>query len=133
MMPNHTIFAERVLLTSSFYQEYLGFKLNHWNQDFSNPMVSLDFNGQEVIICSQKSSQTTHPVYILISDIAELYEGMHPKVFLRKRLSRNSQGQYEFSIADCEGNTLNFLELSSPPATVQNQPSITNELAETFS
>lgn len=123
MIPNFTIYSDKVLLTANYYIEYLGFNLLYKVEDDDNPYVWLELNGQFLLIWPQnKRLGIAKNVELEMPDILNYFSIVSEKARINVPLYRNSEGQHKFSILDCEDNVLHFMGQSSSAVLVTDDP-----------
>jgi hypothetical protein len=120
MIPNYTIFSDKVLLTANYYIEYLGFNLLYKDEE-DNPYVWLEFNQQFVLIWPWNNKLgIAKPVKIEVLDIHEHFEKLSERTRINVPLHKDDLGVSNFSILDCEDNIIHFVEQSSSVMLVTN-------------
>lgn len=113
MIPNFTIYSDKVSLTANYYMEYLGFNLLYKVEEAENPYVWLEFNNQFLLIWPWNNKLgIARPVILEVPDIHEWFFEMQQRTRINIPLQREN-GSYHFSILDCEDNIIQFTEQSS--------------------
>ncbi len=114
MIPNFTIYSDKVKLTANYYMEYLGFNLLYKVDEVENPYVWLEFNNQFLLIWPWNNKLgIARPAVFEVGDIFEWFFEMQQRTRINVPLFRKD-GKYHFSILDCEDNVIQFTEQSSP-------------------
>lgn len=128
MIPNFTIYSDKVSLTANYYIEYLGFNLLYKVEEAENPYVWLVFNNQFLLIWPWNNKLgIARPVVLEVADIQEWYSEMKQRTKIDKPLSLEN-GMYHFSILDCEDNVIQFKE-QTPTAVLAGEDLDSMELA----
>lgn len=114
MIPNFTIYSDKVSLTANFYIEYLGFNLLYKVEDDENPYVWLEFRGQFLLIWPWTNKLgVARTVVFEVPDILDWYIHLEQCVKINVPLFKRTNGVQSFSILDCEENVIHFIEESS--------------------
>lgn len=114
MIPNFTIYSDKVYLTANYYIEYLGFNLLYKVEEDENPYVWLELNGQFLLIWPWDNKLgIARPVELEVTTIHDLYLTMMECVRINEPLVKAEDGRYNFSVLDCEGNIIYFSEQTS--------------------
>jgi hypothetical protein len=117
MIPNFTIYSDKVNLTANYYIEYLGFNLLYKVEDVENPYVWLEFNNQFLLIWPWNNKLgIARPAVFEVADICEWFFEMQQRTRINVPLFKKD-GKYNFSILDCEGNVIHFNEQPSQTFT----------------
>lgn len=131
MIPNFTIYSDKVFLTANYYIEYLGFNLLYKVEDKENPYVWLELNNQFLLIWPWNNKLgIARPANFEVQDIFEYFFEMEQRTRINVPLFRKD-GKYQFSIIDCEDNIICFVEQPSPIIEL-NEDLNTMELAVEF-
>lgn len=127
MIPNYTIYSDKVFLTANYYIEYLGFNLLYRYYDEESPYVWIELNNQYLLIWPwSKKLGIPKPVEFQLPNIQEYFESLLEKVKIDKLIHLNNNGIKCFSILDCEENLVLFTE--SP--YLQENSSMNKSLAD---
>lgn len=111
MIPNFTIYSDKVFLTANFYIEYLGFNLLHKEEDQENPYIWLELNQQFLLIWPWNNKLgIAKTVAFEVPDVQQLYFETELRTKINVPLHKNNCGKYCFSILDCEDNIIHFTE-----------------------
>lgn len=111
MIPNYTIYSDKVFLTAGYYMEYLGFNLIYKVEEEENPYVWLEFNNQFLLIWPWNNKLgTARPVVFEVPDIHDWFFDVGKKVKVNVPLIGQNKS---FSILDCEENIIQFTEQAS--------------------
>lgn len=114
MIPNFTIYSDKVVLTANFYMEYLGFKLLYKVEDEEDPYVWLQLNGQFLLIWPWDNKiGMARKVEIEVPDIFAFYEDLAERTRIHEPLLPDETGKYYFSVYDCENNIIHYRESDS--------------------
>lgn len=114
MIPNFTIYSDKVKLTANYYIEYLGFNLLYKVEDAENHYVWLEFNNQFLLIWPWNNKLgIARPAVFEVADIFEWFFEMQQRTRINVPLFKKD-GKYNFSILDCEDNVIHFIEQTSP-------------------
>lgn len=114
MIPNYTIYSDKVSLTANFYIEYLGFNLLYKVEDQENPYVWLEFNNQFLLIWPWTNKLgIARPAVFEVPSIFDWFFEMEQRVKINVPIFRAGE-KYTFSILDCEDNVIHFMEQPSP-------------------
>ena len=114
MIPNYTIYSDKVMLTANYYIEYLGFSLLYKVEEDDNPYVWLELNNQFVLIWPWNNKLgIAKPVELEVPDILEYYIRLSERTRINVPLSLGLEGQKKFSVLDCEDNVIQFIEQPS--------------------
>lgn len=128
MIPNFTIYSDKVSLTANFYIEYLGFNLLYKVENVENPYVWLEFNDQFLLIWPWNNKLgIARPVTFEVPNIFEWFSELEQRTRINVPLYHKN-GNYSFSILDCEENIIHFTEETSRSIMVSEELN-TTELA----
>jgi len=115
MIPNFTIYSDKVVLTANFYMEYLGFKLLYKVDEEENPYVWLQLHGQFLLIWPWDNKiGIARKVELEVPNIFSFYEDLAERTRINKPLLPDESGKYSFSVYDCENNIIHYKESDSP-------------------
>lgn len=114
MIPNYTVFSDKVLLTANYYVEYLGFNLLYKVEEDDNPYIWLEFNQQFVLIWPWNNKLgLAKTVELEVDEIHKHFEKLSERTRINVPLYKDAEGLHRFSILDCEDNIIHFIEASS--------------------
>lgn len=121
MIPNYTVFSDKVLLTANYYIEYLGFNLLYKVEEDDNPYIWLEFNQQFVLIWPWNNKLgLAKTVELEVDEIHKHFEKLSERTRINIPLYKDNDGLHRFSILDCEDNIIHFIEASSSAMLVPN-------------
>ncbi|HEX3008495.1 MAG TPA: hypothetical protein VHO90_12870 [Bacteroidales bacterium] len=128
MIPNYTIYSDKVFLTANYYIEYLGFNLLYKVEEAENPYVWLEFNNQFLLIWPWNNKLgIARPAVFEVPNIEDWFFEIQQRVKINVPLFIEKKTD-SFSILDCEENLIHFTAQTS--RVVENLDSMDiNELA----